>query len=189
MVCRPNLASQHRQYLYSQLMACRDGGRSHRRWTFSPVKMSRDELQAIVLFDTVVALSLVQVGRPGLAPTALFERENIGDDIYPLIGFEHDVGHGVVRRTERRGQCDCCHPGSGRHDLEGRCILVGRSRLSLLHSMTLSAEALGRSKATARLTDLLRFAVSWGIANAITAASKTCFPFMSIRPPFSRAGE
>jgi hypothetical protein len=28
--------------------------------------------------------------------------------------------------------------------------------------MTLSAEALGRSKATARLTDLLRFAVSCG---------------------------
>jgi cytochrome c553 len=62
LICPPNLASQHRQYLDNQLMACRDGGRSHRRWTFSPVKMSRDELQAIVLFDTVVALTLVQVG-------------------------------------------------------------------------------------------------------------------------------
>jgi hypothetical protein len=102
------------------------------------------------------------IGNRSAPTTASFKRENIGDDICPLIEFEHDVGHGAVRRTERRGQCDCCHPGSGRHDFEGRRILVGRSRLSLLHSMTLSAEALGRSKATARLTDLLRFAVSCG---------------------------
>jgi hypothetical protein len=102
------------------------------------------------------------IGNRSVPTTASFKRENIGDDICPLIGFEHDVGHGAVRRTERRRQCDCCHPGSGRHDLEGRGILVGRLRLSILHCMTLRAEAFGRSKATARMTDLLRFAVSCG---------------------------
>jgi hypothetical protein len=133
LVCPPDLASQHRQYLYNQLRHAAPAGAATGRWTFFSVKMGQDELQAIVLFDTVVALTWCKWDSARLAPTASFERENIADDICTLIGFEHDVGHGTVRGTERRGQCDCCHPWSGRHDLEGRRILVGRSRLSLLH--------------------------------------------------------
>ena len=44
----PNLAGQHRQYLYNQLIAFRSGQRRHPQMSFFSVQMSQDELQQIV---------------------------------------------------------------------------------------------------------------------------------------------
>ena len=49
------LASQYLQYLYNQLMAWPRRRAQPPPLDFFSVKMSQDELQAIVLFDTVVA--------------------------------------------------------------------------------------------------------------------------------------
>ena len=44
----PNLAGQHRDYLYGQLAAFRSGQRKHPQMNFFSGQMTREELQAIV---------------------------------------------------------------------------------------------------------------------------------------------
>jgi cytochrome c553 len=51
----PNLAGQHRDYLYSQLAAFRTGQRKHPQMNFFSGQMTQEELQAIV--DYYSALS------------------------------------------------------------------------------------------------------------------------------------
>lgn len=44
----PNLAGQHRDYLYSQILAFRSGRRTHRAMNFFSGQMTREELDQIV---------------------------------------------------------------------------------------------------------------------------------------------
>ena len=44
----PNLAGQHREYPYSQLLAFRSGQRRHPTMNFFSAQMTRDELEQII---------------------------------------------------------------------------------------------------------------------------------------------